>query len=256
MKIVPKKKQYGVVFRVPNADKSMAVLLCARKDKSWERNPLQIDDKAGTYGTLGPEAVALVEVINGSGSVEIRDVVRIGITKEDGATDVLDAIQKGIFFEIAEKALRHLLASLAEHEKQVASKPILSLLGQETYIMDSWLIEKFEAKNTDGKAIYDVDEIKRMLIEVTHQTALDRLQEAKPTQPMSGEETLARKLEVEATAKSIREKFVEFIAPMQKGDEYWFFRSSQASWLALAGREGYAILREGKVVAAYLTRRS
>jgi hypothetical protein len=122
--------------------------------------------------------------------------------------------------------------------------------------MDTWLIEKFEAKNKEGNAIYDVDEIKRMLIEVTHQTALDRLQEAKPMQPQSGEQVLARKLETEATAKSIREKFVEFITPMQKGDEYWFFRSSQASWLALAGREGYAILREGKVVAAYLTRRS
>jgi hypothetical protein len=256
MKIVPKKKQYGVVFRVPNPDKSMAVLLCARKDKSWERSPLLIEDKAGSYGTLGPEQMVLVEVANGDGSVAVKDVVRLGVTPEDGATDVLDAIQKGIFFEIAEKALRQLLASVAEHEKQVTSKPLLSLLGQETYIMDNWLVEKFEAKNKEGNAVYDVDEIKRMLTEVTHQTALDRLADRGPVQPQTGEQVLARKLEIEATAKSIREKFVEFIAPMQKGDEYWFFRSSQASWLAMAGREGYTILREGKVVAAYLTRRS
>ena len=45
-----------------------------------------------------------------------------------------------------------------------------------------------------------------------------------------------------------------FVGKMQPGDELWFFSSSRASWDWLAGREGYAIVRNGKKVDSYITR--
>jgi len=40
---------------------------------------------------------------------------------------------------------------------------------------------------------------------------------------------------------------------MQPGDEFWTFASSPASWRALAGRAGLALVRDGKIVATIVT---
>jgi hypothetical protein len=45
-----------------------------------------------------------------------------------------------------------------------------------------------------------------------------------------------------------------FVKQMQPGDELWFFSSPRASWAWLAGRKGYAIVRNGKKVDSYITR--
>jgi hypothetical protein len=43
---------------------------------------------------------------------------------------------------------------------------------------------------------------------------------------------------------------------MQPGDELWTFASSSASWRALAGRAGIALVRDGKIVATIITMRN
>lgn len=48
-------------------------------------------------------------------------------------------------------------------------------------------------------------------------------------------------------------RFDEFTAQYQAGDEIWHYRSPEYSWRMMAGREGYAIVRDGKVVANYTT---
>jgi hypothetical protein len=40
---------------------------------------------------------------------------------------------------------------------------------------------------------------------------------------------------------------------MQPGDELWTFTSSPASWRALAGSAGIAMVREGRIVATIVT---
>src|SRR3546814_21169338 len=100
-------KQYGVVFRVPNPDKTMSVLLCTRKDKAWDRNALQIDDTKGTYGTLGIDQMQIVSVTKGpEKGVDIVDIARIGLTKDDDTTNVLEAVQRGGFFEVRSEERR------------------------------------------------------------------------------------------------------------------------------------------------------
>lgn len=42
-------------------------------------------------------------------------------------------------------------------------------------------------------------------------------------------------------------------AAMQPGDELWTFTSSPASWRALAGRAGIAVVRGGRIVATIVT---
>jgi hypothetical protein len=42
-------------------------------------------------------------------------------------------------------------------------------------------------------------------------------------------------------------------AGMEPGDELWTFASSPASWRALAGSAGIAIVREGRIVATIVT---
>ncbi|RTM03363.1 MAG: hypothetical protein EKK31_18550 [Hyphomicrobiales bacterium] len=42
-------------------------------------------------------------------------------------------------------------------------------------------------------------------------------------------------------------------AGMQPGDELWTFTSSPASWRALAGSAGIALVREGRIVATIVT---
>ena len=43
------------------------------------------------------------------------------------------------------------------------------------------------------------------------------------------------------------------LAQMREGDEFWEFCSPPESWEHLAGREGIALVREGKVIGTILT---
>ena len=42
-------------------------------------------------------------------------------------------------------------------------------------------------------------------------------------------------------------------AKMLPGDEIWYFSSDPESWRHLAGREGYALVRDGDVIGAIVT---
>ena len=42
-------------------------------------------------------------------------------------------------------------------------------------------------------------------------------------------------------------------ARMLPGDEVWYFESGPESWRQLAGREGYALVRDGDVIEALVT---
>lgn len=44
-----------------------------------------------------------------------------------------------------------------------------------------------------------------------------------------------------------------FKATAQEGDEIFYFRSDTASWNALAGRQGFALIRKGTIVRTILT---
>jgi hypothetical protein len=44
-----------------------------------------------------------------------------------------------------------------------------------------------------------------------------------------------------------------FISKMQPGDQLKWFFSTDESWLALARRAGYAIVRQGEVVGSFVT---
>lgn len=44
-----------------------------------------------------------------------------------------------------------------------------------------------------------------------------------------------------------------FIAEMIPGDELWRFRSPSLTWANMAGRAGYAIVRNGEVVRSLVT---
>ena len=48
-------------------------------------------------------------------------------------------------------------------------------------------------------------------------------------------------------------RYQEFKASFQEGDSLVYFRSPENSWLALAGREGFSIIRDNKVVKTYIT---
>lgn len=47
-----------------------------------------------------------------------------------------------------------------------------------------------------------------------------------------------------------------FVSDMIPTDELWFFTSSPDEWASLAGRSGYAIVREGQIVKAQITAKS
>jgi hypothetical protein len=44
-----------------------------------------------------------------------------------------------------------------------------------------------------------------------------------------------------------------FIASMLPGDELWRFRSPNRTWANMAGRAGYSIVRDGKVIRSLIT---
>jgi len=47
---------------------------------------------------------------------------------------------------------------------------------------------------------------------------------------------------------NMTEKWNEFIARMQNGDEFWFFNTPRQTFVKGMGCNGYAILRNGEVV--------
>jgi len=51
----------------------------------------------------------------------------------------------------------------------------------------------------------------------------------------------------------INDKWKALLAQMQPGDELWEFSSSEESWQHLAGRAGFALVRNGEVVASIVT---
>ena len=51
----------------------------------------------------------------------------------------------------------------------------------------------------------------------------------------------------------VETKWVPFVSQMLPGDELWRFRSPDQTWANLAGRAGYAIVRNGTVVHSLVT---
>lgn len=47
-----------------------------------------------------------------------------------------------------------------------------------------------------------------------------------------------------------------FVSEMIPTDELWFFTNSTNEWASLAGRSGYAIVRDGQIVKAQITAKS
>lgn len=52
----------------------------------------------------------------------------------------------------------------------------------------------------------------------------------------------------------MNEEWKALLARMVQGDQLWEFRSPDYTWPAFHGRAGIAVVREGKVVAALVTR--
>src|SRR5262249_307979 len=51
----------------------------------------------------------------------------------------------------------------------------------------------------------------------------------------------------------IETKWNPFIAEMMPDDELWMFRRPTHTWANMAGRAGYAIVREGKIIRSLVT---
>ena len=71
-----------------------------------------------------------------------------------------------------------------------------------------------------------------------------------------GSETSAEQIEAEelpGRSKLYLAEWREFISKMQPGDQLRHFFSPNESWLLMAGRAGYAIVRQGEVVDAFIT---
>jgi hypothetical protein len=50
------------------------------------------------------------------------------------------------------------------------------------------------------------------------------------------------------------EKWVSLKSKMVDGDQLWEFSSPPATWACLGGREGIALVRQGKIIDAIITR--
>jgi hypothetical protein len=55
---------------------------------------------------------------------------------------------------------------------------------------------------------------------------------------------------------SFRDEWNALTAAAAPGDVAWYFRSPEATWAALSGRAGFALVRQGEVVAAFVTQLS
>jgi hypothetical protein len=70
--------------------------------------------------------------------------------------------------------------------------------------------------------------------------------------------SLRCKLTADETEELLRGPRGKYLRPlvekMQPGDELWQYCSNRRSWMALAGRSGFMICREGRVIGGRLTR--
>jgi hypothetical protein len=53
--------------------------------------------------------------------------------------------------------------------------------------------------------------------------------------------------------RHIHERWLQFKSQMRKGDELWTFRNSDKEWVELCGRKGFCIVRNGEIVAGFIT---
>lgn len=67
------------------------------------------------------------------------------------------------------------------------------------------------------------------------------------------EQARGLRAEVRRPLGFINAQWETFKAQMQPGDELWTFRSDDGSWKMLAGREGYALVRNGEVIDEIVT---
>lgn len=51
----------------------------------------------------------------------------------------------------------------------------------------------------------------------------------------------------------IHDEWVKLKSKMQPDDELWYFRSPEHTWRMMAGREGYAIVRNGEPIDCIVT---
>ncbi len=91
--------------------------------------------------------------------------------------------------------------------------------------------------------------IARTTVESVERENTRRAEDLRPAERRSPER-LAAQLKPFGYSNS---KWESLKAAMQPGDELWTFASSPASWRALAGRAGVALVRDGKIVATVVT---
>ena len=58
--------------------------------------------------------------------------------------------------------------------------------------------------------------------------------------------------EIEAEC-SLDDDWIEFKSMVEDRDEIWRFRSPPETWMSLAGRQGFALVRSDKIVACLVT---
>lgn len=266
MNITPPKQpqpesvcRYGFVFRC-KVDGRWCVMLSERLAESWT-NATEVTDPDDVYSTLGVDQLSIVQVRRFKDSLTLKDLFTLTLECNGDSTTVAAAIRAGTILEIAENGLQEFLL------KQKNPKPLKNLLGQDSFIYDSWLKEKFTASRLtedDPIPVTDPKEITRLLVKgllyqydrEQRETEFERYdQEQKKFVALDYNDPDQVKLREEAKAR-METGLREFLAPLQEGDEIWQFESGQGSWLAMAGRAGYVILRSGCVVSLYVTRMS
>ena len=263
MKITPPPesdtRRYGFVFRC-KVDGKWCTLLSERLEESWS-NAKEIADPDSVYATLGVDQLSIVQVWRNSEHVTIKDLVTLTIDCDGDSTTIAAAIRAGTVLEIAEKGLQDFLA------KQKSPKALKNLHGQDTYIYDSWLKERFIPRipgEGDPTIITDPKAITEMLVKVCLLN-YDREQEDLSFERYDSAQQKFVKLDRNAPDQvkmreeckvRMEDSLRDFLAPLQEGDQVWQFESSQGSWLSMAGRAGYVLLRKGAVVNLYITRMS
>lgn len=59
---------------------------------------------------------------------------------------------------------------------------------------------------------------------------------------------------VTAPFNRLQPKWEALKAMLQEGDQIVHFRSDNRSWVQMCGREGYQLVRDGRVIAGFITR--
>ena len=94
-------------------------------------------------------------------------------------------------------------------------------------IPSSWLVEKLERATFESVLRYDLERAQLVDADID-----EMIREAIPKG---------------------QKKWQEFTSVMKDGDEFWFFSNSKDDWASFSGRSGYAVVRDGKVIAAEIT---